>query len=365
MNYISHISPYIPTFSYPVFQVKVKWSAGLGMSSLEEFSSNPIIIGVDEKAANGFIQNPVIADAHISHKYISGVPAMIAGDTLSLVSEISNLKKFKKDVHGHITINDILDEDILTHDCYPNFSPVMNDPMELVIPENHYSETMTITITSENLDGDKNGELIAVWNTRIDSVSDESKRVTSPDASRQNFGQAWDEACQRKSLKESNELQMLNGKYQWPRGNYILNGVVRGLTNIWDVGPDYTDIPEDGVRYVTFKFNVDNINGFYFTFDNAEGLEYNRNDFTLTNIDSLWCIVDGKEDWLNMNIPFDGVMSPFDTETKGCLVVNRSNENQRYCTFGTEIISGNVYIVFGIKHNPYIKISGISVFGET
>ena len=62
-----------------------------------------------------------------------------------------------------------------------------------------------------------------------------------------------------------------------------------------------------------------------------------------------------------MNLPFDGVLSPFDFEGKGCLVVNRSNATKRYCTFGTEVISGTMYITLGINYDLGIKLSGISV----
>ena len=358
LDYVYHISPYISSPDYPIFQVKVKWDSN---ADTDGYFSNPIIIGLDRYSKDGFIPETYIIEPHISHKYISGVPAMVEGDSFKIYNKINTLKRFKKAVHGHVTIDNFLDEDIHTELTYPEFNSLMTDTKEVVVQSGIYMEDMHVTVDSLNLDNEVNCNVDYTWNIRTDSVSDESNRVTSPDENNSNFGKTWDITQQMTNLKDSNELQMLNGLYQWPRGNYRGNGTELPFADAWGSGPDYTTIPKDGIRYVTFKFNLEHANGFYFMIDNANGFEYNPHDFTFKNIASIKCFIDERKDWLDMNLPFDGVLSPFDFEDKGCLVVNRSNATKRYCTFGTEVISGTMYITLGINYDLDIKLSGISV----
>lgn len=358
LDYVYHISPYIPNPNYPIFQVKVKWDSN---ADTDGYFSNSIIIGLDRYSREGFIPETTIIEPHISHKYISGVPAMVEGDSFKIYNKINTLKRFKKAVHGHVTIDNFLDEEIYTELTYPEFNSLMTDTKEIVVQSGLYMEDMHVTVDSLNLDNEVNCNVDYTWNIRTDSVSDESNRVTSPDENNSNFGKTWDITQQMTNLKDSNELQMLNGLYQWPRGNYRGNGTELPFADAWGSGPDYTTIPKDGIRYVTFKFNLEHANGFYFMIDNANGFEYNPYDFTFKNIASIKCFIDDRKEWLDMNIPFDGVLSPFDFEDKGCLVVNRSNATKRYCTFGTEVISGIMYITLGINYDLDIKLSGISV----
>lgn len=358
LDYVYHISPYIPNPKYPIFQVKVKWDSN---ANTEGYYSNSIIIGLDRYSQIGFIPETYIFEPEISHKYISGVPAMVAGDTFKVFNKINTLKRFKKAIHGHVKIDNFLDEDIYTELTYPDFNSLITDTKTITVPSGIYADDMHITVDSLNLDNEVNCNVDYIWNIRTDSVSDESNRVTSPDENNSNFGKPWDVVQQMTNLKDNNELQMLNGLYQWPRGDYRNNGKNLPFTDVWGSGPNYTNIPTDEIRYVTFKFNLEHANGFYFTIDNAEGFEYNPHDFTFKNIASIKCFIDAKKEWLDMNLPFDGVLSPFNFNDKGCLVVNRSNNIKRYCTFGTEVISGNMYITLGINYNLDIKLSGISI----
>lgn len=358
LNYFSNIGPYINNPDYPIVTIRTRWYS----LSDEGYYSNPLTFGIDEKSNKGVISNTHFTSDTFVQKYISGVPALVAGDSFTFNTNVSTLRKFKKDVHGEVSIEGLLNTDITTKPTYPSFYSLIEYSVPLIIPENVYMENMNISVISRNLDNQITQEENKVWDIRVDSVSDESNRVTSPDREKLNFGNEWDSEQQRKDLKNSNELQMLNGKYQWPRGDYTYNGYGLPQNNVQiSDGPNYDKISKEGVRYVTFKYELNNANGFYFEFLEPEGIITEPMNMTFSNIESLQCIVDGKRDWLNMNIPFDGVLSPFDFDDKGCLVVNRSDNNKKYCTFGTEVISGNMYIVVGIKYNLDIKFSGISV----
>lgn len=359
LDYVLHISPYINNPNYPIFSVNVKWHSN---SNATGYSSNPLLIGLDKYSKLGIISDTHIFDTVLSGKFISGVPAMVKDDAFKLFTSINTLKKFKKLTHGHLFIEGLLESDIETDTIYSGFNPLIEKTVDVSIPDKMYSEKMHVNVLSYNLDDEINCEEDYVWNIRTDSVSNESNRVTSPDDNGLNYGKEWDLSAQKTNLSNTNELQMLNGKYQWPRGDYTNNGKNLPFLDVWGSGPNYDDIDPNGVRYVTFKYYLNDANGFYFEIDNQEGIEYNPTDFTFTNIESLKCKIDGKNDWLDMNAPFDGVLSPYDFDNKGCLVVNRSNVNKRYCTFGTEVLSGNMYITLGIRKNLSIKLSGISVF---
>ena len=361
LDYVLHIAPYLTNPAYPIITVAAHWYSH---ADTRGHYSNGLTFGMDNYSEVGLIRETAINSSHLKDKYISGVPAMTAGDKIYLGSLINTLRKFRKDIHGHINVKGIGEKDVYTKPVYSSFGEAIETIHEIEVPVGVYQEQMTVNITSSNLDSITNAEVEYVWNIRTDSVSDESNRVTSPNSDGKEYGKVWSETYQMKSLKDSNELQMLNGKYQWPRGNYQVNGTELPFEDAWGAGPNYDVLPKDGIRYVTFKYHLDHANGFYFSLENAEGFTFNPTDRTFTNIASLQCIIDGKYDWLNMNIPFDGVLSPFDFENKGCLVVNRSTLDKRYCTFGTEVLTGDMYIVLGIPYNMDIKLSGISVSVE-
>ena len=358
LDYVYHISPNLTKPSYPIITVRTHWYSNADSVG---YYSNELTIGLDNVSNTGIIEDTAIPSTKLNSKYISGVPAMVAGDKFTVSSVVHTLKKFKKDIHGHVSVKDMYDGDIVPANVYETFGMPIEYSQSIEVPSGVYQEQMNLVISSTNLDDDVTKELSYTWNIRTDSVSDESNRVTSPNSEGKNYGLAWSSQYQMQSLKESNELQMLNGLYQWPRGDYRVNGTELSFSDAWGSGPNYDALPTNGTRYVTFKYHLNYANGFYFSLENAEGFTFNPNDKTFTNIESLQCIIDGKYDWLDMNVPFDGVLSPFDFDNKGCLVVNRSTLDKRYCTFGTEVITGDMYIVLGIKRNLDIKLSGISI----
>ena len=233
----------------------------------------------------GVIDNIRISPTGISQRYISGVPALVKDDNFKMSCRILTLKNFKKQYHGHIKIDGIVDEDIPTELTYADSNAAINYSNTLSVPSDIYSEAMHVKIDSWNLDSEINSSLEITYNIRTDSVSDESNRVTS---SIDNLGKPWNP---EQSLKDNNELQMLNGLYQWPRGDYTKNGIIYpNIEPFCQPGPDYSDIT-DGIRYVTFKYNLENASGFYFTIENAQGFECSPQTFAFSNVSSLKCFI--------------------------------------------------------------------------
>lgn len=355
------VMPYMPTPSYPIVSFQVKWYS---LQDLEGYLSNKLLVGLDYYRDRGMINDPTLINYNVSNKYISGVPAMVNNEYFKIQMSTYAINTFMKDVHGKYNFDNFTNGTLFTDASYADFYPNLNKTTELVVPDGLATEKITGKIQSYNLDE----ELIAVydvdWNIRIDTLSDETNRVSSPDENGENWGKEWGTTKQAQSCKDNNELQMLYGYYQWPKGDYSNNGIGLPFPTVWVRGPNYTDIPRTGTRCVTFKYKLNHSNGFYFTIENAAGFEHNPNDFTFTNIKSLKCIIGNKTEWLDMNTPFDGVLSPYDFDDKACLVVNKSNTKTRYCTFGTEVLSGDLYICLEVPYVENMKFSGISVIGN-
>jgi hypothetical protein len=105
-------------------------------------------------------------------------------------------------------------------------------------------------------------------------------------------------------------------------------------------------------------------NGFWISFENAHNIEVNKDTQAYKNIAQFRCEVEGQTGWLNMSIPYEGVLSPRETN-EGCLVVASSNIEEKYITFGNEPLSGKLNITVGINEYSAVKFSGIKIVFNT
>ena len=340
LNITSSLVPYILSSRAPYVKIKMKYSTGR-----QSIYSNELVVGLDIVSPSATIKNSYFTNLVSNSTFISGVPAVVAGDKLTYQTNILTLKKYKKPVMGHLKIGDLYDQEIFTKNFYSGFNPNVIETVEITVPENYYSETVKTDIDSYNLER-KNGSLSLEYLLRIDSKSDESGRVSSDTLN------DWDPI---QDITNTNELQMLGGQYQWPRGDYSLNGS-RMHEDIVVSGPDYSNI-EGNERFVVLKYNIENANGFYLEIPNNEGLEFDANTKAVLNFSTFRCKVGRNSEWLDMNTPYDGVGSPLNLSNKGCLVVDDSTFARHYYTFGDIILSGELYIQVGIPNNKDIKFS--------
>lgn len=363
LDVITNIYPYMPNSLYPIAEIKLRYYEDF---STYEYFSKELLVGFDDTSSVGFINKSDITDVVSNSFFISGVPALRKDDVLSFYGSYGTVKKFKKDVHGHLTIKDLFEKDIETLPNYAVFSPSVTLSENIVIPENTYLEKIDIHTELHNLEGinlEKDKEI----NIRVDAKSDESNRCTSPD-NFNTYGDDWiSNRYNNQSLLFVKELQMLGGKYQWPRGNYSSNGEGVGLSRITS-GPNYdilNDINEE--RFVTLYFNTDYISGFYLEFEEPEGFVYGSQNKTIDSLSTFRCkVIDGHQEteWLNMNTPYDGVLNPADTESKGCLVINKSTNTRHYYTFGNSPVKGKLLINIGFGYNLDLKFKNIKIEGN-
>ena len=344
LDILASLVPYVLSSKTPYVKIKMKYSEGI-----VEFCSNELIVGLDNISPNATIKNSYFTNLKGPKAYISGVPAVVAGNVLSYQTNILTLKKYKKLTMGHLTIGELYDQEILTEDYYGSFNPNTVETVDITIHEDYYSETLPTLIKSYNLEGE-NGSLNLEYLIRVDSKSDESNRVDSETLD------IWDSTA---SIVYKNELQMLGGQYQWPRGDYSFNGN-KLYIDLVPAGPDYSDI--DGTeRFVTLKYNIENKNGFYLEIPSSEGLSFDPDTKAILSFSTFACKVGKDSDWLDMNTPYDGVGSPLELENKGCLVVDDSSYTKHYYTFGDKTLSGDLFIKVGIPNNKEVKFSNLKV----
>ena len=340
LDILASLVPYVFGASTPYVKIKMKFTEGS-----EEFYSNELIVGLDNESPIATIKNSYFTALNSNNTYISGVPALVANDVITYQTNILTLKKYKKSTMGHLKIGELYDQEICTKEFYGSFSPNTIETVDITIPENYYSETVPVKIDSYNLE-EINGTQNLEYLIRIDSRSDETGRVDT-----ETLGD-WNSID---NISYKNELQMLNGFYQWPRGDYSFNGN-RLYVDLVDSGPDYSDV-QGTERFVTLKYDIDGVNGFYLEIPESEGLVYDPDTKAITNFSTFKCMVKDKTGWLDMNTPYGGVGCPDELDNKGCLVIDDSSYTKHYYTFGTKTLSGELYIKVGIPRNMDIKFS--------
>ncbi|GEM_PF-3572143 len=338
-----------------------------------KISSNPITIGFENK-----IERPYIGTYRISQlkygtnsespiKYVSGVPTLKKDASFNYGFNLKDVALFKNDFSGKLSINDFYDELLLSDKVYNELYPTQFIDRKIIIPENISCELFKVAIIGNNVALEDNIRSDKVYNIRIDTISNESDRKISP----YNFNdidytaEDWTDITAEESLEKTFELQMLNGKYQWPSGNYTNNGNFTEL-NLTDTisidipsGPDYSNL-ENSTRYVTFSYDMPFCNGFWISLEDSENVISDRDTHAFSNIAQFRCIVEHETGWLNMSTPYEGVLLPRENND-GCLVVQSSDTNTKYITFGNEPLAGKLDITIGINKDSGIKFSGIKI----
>lgn len=318
-----------------------------------------------------------------SQSYLSGVPTLSSGTILSLSGSVVNMNRFYIDKFMHITIQGLLDKDILVTDKFFGNSNVYShtDGLEtkigqsIAIPSNMYQETTKVHIDTYNIFGEINGSYDETFNVRIDTISETERIVAGAGETPENgtYGAAFDDTV---SLRDNtSELQQKAGYIIYPSGNYSLNGTRTKIyttetgtttTQIQNIstGPNYdyiSDVTNRSMRYIMLHTLLeDATNAVVIDLDDSSGLLCDEFTKVFTNCE-MRCRINSTDDfgWINANKPYDGVSDP-SADNDGALVVQNSSRAKRYITFGKVPRKGWLYIRIGFS-DVSIKISNISV----
>jgi len=325
------------------------------------FSMNHSVSGETEQQIwvdnpiTAVINNPVSSLPGSSSKWISGVPSLAAGDSISLVAQL--LHAVGK--HYHILYVATIKSNYTSNVNFDVSSPpAENDIISIsdsvTVLNNVYSENIPLTITPYN-SKEACPSTNHLTGARVDTVSNEN-RVRSGSGSYpikglngNEFGDTYDSTHSIKSYPYDTELQLLNGRYRRPTGNYS--------NNLPTAGPDYSSGMGTDMRYVTFEsISIVNKSGLNIVFNNTAG--------TWSGVETsgieIHVKVEGATGWLNANMSYPGVGSPVN-DNDYAMVFASSTPTVKRVTFGPTVRTGVVYIRIGIPNGSNKQFRDLNI----
>jgi len=286
-------------------------------------------------------------------RYVSGVPSLATGDTIACHFTVNNAvrKHYNSTKLASLSGNEVATVNVAPPITPPNESDsVPYTDKNVTIATNKYNENVSVTFQGFNSKG--TGGTTASNNTgaRVDTVSDESARKISGSGQypASGYGGSF---VSTTSLKDTytEELQMLNGRYQRPAGNYS--------SNLPTAGPDYSSGMGTDYRYVTFQpTSLSNNARFTVTFNGTQGTWSGINTTGLR----IYAKVEGVTGWIDCNASYPGVGSP-SADGDAAMVYADSSATVKVVTLGSTVRTGNLYIRIGLPDGSDKKFTGVTV----
>ncbi len=301
---------------------------------------------------------PVISGSQLTlpasaSKYISGVPSLEAGDEIDVEITIQNAvgKHYHPTKIGQIGATQTNQIDLPPPATPPaeGADVIVSDILTILVGA--YTENMTIVGYGYNSKGVQGAAENIQSDIYIDDVSDESTRKIAGSGQYPGAGYGGVFNSQQ-SLKTvyTEELQLKNGKYQRPNGNYL------------NVEPDPGENYDDGMgadwRYAIpiAPITLSNASGFTVELSNPENFGSTPETADLR----LYIKVEGVTGWLDANKPFSLVGSP-SNDGDACMVVFESTGNEKRVSFGDTLRSGQLYVRVGLPDGDNKKFGNVIV----
>lgn len=327
-----------------------------------------LVIGVDSSVVFNFrvddpatvtINNISINTTGLTTQYVSGVPTVVDGENLLVSFRLNNaIRSHYNSIRlASVSAVGIVDDDfspaVLGGEPYSvNIDPIFSDVVT-TFAAGAYSESIELNLTGYNSKDDASAPAVYDTNIRIDMASNESARVVSGSGQYpgSGYGGVFDSGNSLKSVY-TEELQMLNGKYQVPTGNYLGNQPI--------AGEDYNTGMGSAVRWVTFQPVV---------LSNNTGLTLDilaAEDFAgeVTPDVQIYIKVDGQTGWLDANASYPGVGDPT-VDGDPAMVFAQSDGDTKRITFGAAPRTGNLLVRIGLPVGSIKKLAGISISNIT
>lgn len=289
-------------------------------------------------------------------RYVSGVPSLDVAENITIDFTLNNAVS---EFYNATRVAALTSSQTTTQNLNPASVPAKGATIAFTgetcpIIASAYSEDVTIAITgynSKNVAGTPSNEST---NARVDTVSDESTRLVSGSGQypAAGYGGAYNSSTDLKATY-TEELQLLNGKYQRPGGNYT--------ANLPDAGPDYSSGMGAGDRWVTFQpTTLTNASSFQLNILNSEGT---WSGIETTGI-KIYAKVQGATDWIDCNAAYPLSGSP-SSDGDPAMIFASSSATAKVVTFGSTTRSGDLYIRIGLPDASNKKFSGISITNIT
>ena len=327
-----------------------------------------LIIGASESAEFIFevddptistINNVSVNTSGLTTNYVSGVPTVVGAEDLLVTFRLNDgIKSHYNPVRlasiGGTGVDDTeyspatLGGEPYSVDLNPIFSDVV-----VLLAADEYSESIILDLAGYNSKNVIGTVFNHDTNIRIDMASNEAARVISgtgqyPAAG---YGGAFSSTQSLKTVY-TEEMQMLDGKYQRPNGNYISNQPT--------AGEDYDTGMGSGDRWVTFQPAVlSNNTGFTLDILAAE-------DFAgeITPDVKIYIKVEGETGWLDANAAYPGVGDPT-VDGDPAMVFGASDGDTKRITLGSMPRTGNLFVRIGLPAASIKKFSGIAISNIT
>lgn len=303
---------------------------------------------------------PTITSASVSGSgisYVSGVPALVGGQNGASIAFNVTGSNVVGRFYNSTRIFALSGTGVTSTNFSLPSSPVSGSTQmaSSTVSVNAAStgENPSYTITAYNSRGSTGTYNITNTHLRLDSTLDTSNRVKSSTGQYPStgYGATWIASA---SLADAGveELQMLNGQYQYPTGNYTAALPI--------AGPNYSALPAVSfgtVRWVTFNLGTQtNIQNVSIAFNNSSNLG------SSALVSSGWYLqvkVEGATGWVDGNAAYPGAGSPV-ADGAAALVVASSTGTTKMVTFGSTPRSGNVYVRVGISSGQTYKFGSIT-----
>ena len=309
-------------------------------------TSAPSYFYIDNPSTPSILSSAVSASGLT---YISGVPAYVGGVSSSNVTFqtsasfgftwrfYNNTRVFAGSGTGLTATNFGLPNS-------PSAGSVISSSLVVPINSGTANENAAYVITAYNSKGTPATYNITNTYYRLDSTMDTSNRVTSGVGQypTSGYGSTFDSLADLSgSLNE--ELQMLNGQYRYPTGNYTSALPV--------AGPNYSLVPTgsyNSMRWTTL--NLGSVSAASnLTLALVTPTNFNGGGLPISNF-SLYVRVNGASataGWVDGNVAYPGVGSPTNNGDAALVVANSTNTT-KVITFGSATKTGTVYARIGI-----------------
>lgn len=301
------------------------------------------------------ITNIVITLPGSNSRYISGVPSLENGEIIYVDLRVVNAVRKH---YAQTTLAIVSGSDITSLSLSPPGAPpseganVDYSSEEVTVSGDTYSEDVALAFVGYNSKAVAGTSNPQTTSARKDEVSDETGRMKAGEGNypSSGYGTSYDSTVVLDDAAYDEELQLLNGLYQWPTGDYS--------SNLPDAGPDYSGLSGSGTRRcipIGGKTTISNATSLTFTIQGAVGFSsIVESDFILQ------VKVDGVTGWLDANAAYPGAGAP-SSDGDACLDIGNSTSTVKRITFGPTPRSGTVYIRIGLVDADSKKFSGILI----
>jgi hypothetical protein len=298
-------------------------------------------------------------------RYVSGVPSLAVGDSFTYSYRINSaVSKFyttgtfgRMDGSTWTTNSTSYPSSSLSPKPFSGQSVTLTS-QSLASTTNKYSESPTITFYGYNaINGVGTSSPQSLGSYRIDTVSNENRLRNAANGENPTFypsvfGSTYT-SSERIVGNVSNtsynyELQLLNGSYQVPSGNYTSYG-----------GYDYSS-PGSDTRFVLLTGSpLSSVNSVTITFNGTSGTWSAAANGVTSGL--FLNVKVGGIGWIDGNAAYPGSGSPSGNGDPAMVAAPASTATSKQITFGSTARSGTIYVRIGLPAGSDKKFTGITI----